>query len=78
MQAEKLVSESDIFIDQEFQDEQEYFEVVTQHLLKEGKVKASFLESILQRERRHGRDKGCYTTHGLHEREHDTTCCDNV
>ncbi|MBG1273994.1 PTS sugar transporter subunit IIA [Lactobacillus paracasei subsp. paracasei] len=51
MQAEKLVSESDIFIDQEFQDEQEYFEVVTQHLLKEGKVKAIFLESILQRER---------------------------
>ncbi|KLI74668.1 PTS transporter subunit IIA-like nitrogen-regulatory protein PtsN [Lacticaseibacillus zeae DSM 20178 = KCTC 3804] len=51
MQVEELVSDADIFIDQEFQDEQEYFEMVATHLLEERKVKTSFLENILQREK---------------------------
>lgn len=51
MQVEELVSEADIFIDREFQDEQDYFEMVAKHLLGERKVKTSFLENILQREK---------------------------
>lgn len=51
MQVEELVSDADIFIDREFQDEQDYFEMVAKHLLGEGKVKTSFLENILQREK---------------------------
>ncbi|MFT8459932.1 MAG: PTS sugar transporter subunit IIA [Liquorilactobacillus ghanensis] len=60
MQVEKLVSESDIFIDRKFQNEQEYFEVIAQHLLKERKVKSSFLDSVLQREKNYptGLDTG--------------------
>ncbi len=50
MQAKGLVSGSDIFINQDFLDERDYFRTVSDHLRKEGKVRDSFFKSILQRE----------------------------
>ncbi|WP_225418504.1 PTS sugar transporter subunit IIA [Loigolactobacillus iwatensis] len=47
----ELIDKNDIFINQEFKSNTDYFQKTYQVLLKEGKVKKKFIDNILQREK---------------------------